>query len=275
MRFILAASASLLLAFPALAQDQAPAVKYDNELRGSHGYAGSFYVKGQVGYVWTDIDGVSFYQGGSPADFTSAEVDDTWTAGAGVGYHFTEMLRGELMFNYFFDSDFNGSTFGGCSGGLVDPCVSTDVSSWDAYQLMASLYVDVVGLSFGVGGGTVTPFVGGGIGGTYVNWDNLSNTNCEQANPTNCDGPYYHEGGDEWRMTYQVTVGAAYDISCEFVGELSYRYSWIDGGYMFGEVAGGGPGYDDGFENQSVNLGLRYYPGRECYVPPVVPAVYK
>jgi len=270
MRLLLAATASLMLTCSALAQDAAPEVQYDDELRGSFTYAGTYYVKGQVGYVWTDINGVTFEQGGSTATFDSADVDNTWTLGAGAGYHFTELLRGELMFNYYFNSDFVGSTTGGCSGVLISPCVSADISSWDAYQIMASLYVDIVGWSFGVGGGTVTPFVGGGIGGTYVNWDNLSNTNCEQANPNNCDGPYYHEGGSEWRTTYQVTLGAAYDFSCRFVGEASYQYSWINGGYMFGEVQGGGPGWDDGFGTQQVNLGLRYYPGRECYVPPII-----
>ncbi len=41
-----------------------------------------------------------------------------------------------------------------------------------AYSLLANAYVDLGTYGY------ITPYVGAGIGGTYVKWDKLRNTSC-------------------------------------------------------------------------------------------------
>lgn len=282
MRIYLLAASTALLAAPALAADPTqvaaadPVPVYEADMRGSTDVARGGYLKGSLGYMWTDLDGVDYAVGGFTGTFDTYDVDDTWTIGFGGGWHLNRYLRTELMFNYDFDSDFIGSTAGGC--GVAVSCVSTDVSSWDAYSLIASLYVDLDFWSTGSAYGSFVPFIGGGIGGAYVSWNDLNNQSCEVGNPANCDPEITHEGESEWRFAYELAAGVAYNFSCDLTAEAAYRYRNYAGGAMFGNNLGGGPGYDGGFEMQTVNVGLRFYPGRDCepeYVPPYVPPVYK
>ena len=282
MRIYVLAATAAVLAAPALAADAVPADPvpvYQSDMRGSVADWEGLYVKGQLGYLWNDFRGATYSVSGGTADL-DGELDDSWYAGVGVGYQINPYLRTELMFDYMFDTDFTGSTVGLCGaggGGLV-ACTSTDTSTWNAYTLMASVYVDLdfwsAGSASGSGWGYIVPFIGGGIGGTYGDWDPLTNTACQTADPTICE-TFTHPGESGWRFAWQLEAGASYYFRCDFAGEASYRYRRIEGGPMFGYQAFTGPGWDDGIGVQSVNVGLRYYPGRDCYVPPVVPPVYK
>ncbi len=55
-----------------------------------------------------------------------------------------------------------------------------------AYSLLANAYVDIG--TYGI----FTPYVGGGLGGTYVKWSNLKNTSCSDADPDSCDESVSH-----------------------------------------------------------------------------------
>lgn len=288
MRVFLLAATTALAVTPVFAADTpvvVPAAEpqpvHYGEMRGSHDPWEGFYVKGQIGYQWNDFRDATYAVTEGTNQLTG-ELDDSWFAGVGAGFQVNRYLRTELMFDYIFDSDFNGSTVGECGVGippgpvLVD-CVSTDTTSWNAYTLMASLYVDLDFWEHYSAWGHIVPFVGGGIGGSYVNWDTLTNVACEVGNLTNCE-TITHGGENSWRFAWQVEAGASYYFRCDFAGEASYRYRQIGEGAMFGYANSTGPGNDHGIHVQSVNLGLRYYPGRDCeppYVPPHVPPVYK
>ncbi|WP_419908811.1 outer membrane protein [Hoeflea sp.] len=288
MRAYLIAATTALVASPALAADTIPTPTpepvpvYHSEMRGTTHVAdgdwSGVYVKGQVGYVWPAIRGATYAVAGGTGIFATHDVDNTWTAGVGAGYQINRYLRTELMFDYIFDSDFTGSTFGGCGVLPAGPCVSTDLATWNAYSLIASVYVDLDFWGHGSAWGHFVPYVGGGIGGSYVNWSDLQNTSCEVADPTNCDPTIYHEGHGSWRFAWEVGAGGSYYFRCDFAAEAGYKYRRIEGGSFFGVAAGAGPGWDSGFSAHMVNAGLRYYPGRDCeppYEPPVVPPVYK
>ena len=112
--------------------------------------------------------------------FDFGDLDGAFSLGGGVGYQITNYLRTDLTADYWFNSDFNGQTSGTCGGA---PCVSSDTSSWSAWLLLANAYADL-GTYYGF-----TPYVGAGIGGAHVNWDDLHNT---------IDGvTTVHEGSDE------------------------------------------------------------------------------
>ena len=122
-----------------------------------------WYLRGDVGYAWNHLRGANFYQGGpsgSIADFDSADIDDSWVIGGGVGYQFNNYFRADITADYWGNGDFAGSTSGGC-GTVAGPCVSRDISSVSAWSLMANAYVDigtygVIGLNAYAPNGTLT-----------------------------------------------------------------------------------------------------------------------
>ena len=279
----LAVSVSLI-AGPSWAADKIedlsvePAPLYDAEIRGSTDVIWEgFYLRVGAGYSWPIMDGIDYTLYGAPGasgTFDKHDLSDTWLIEGAAGYQINRFLRTELSLSYNASADFNGSTSGSC--GVAIACVSTDTASWSAYSLMASAYVDFDFWS--EGSAAIIPFIGGGIGGSYVSYGNLNNQSCETGNPWNCDPSFSHEGQKNWRFSYQLSAGLSYRFRCDLVGDVSYRYQHINGGEMFGYAAGGGPGYDRGIDIHSAVAGLRFYPGRDCSPEPYVPyepIVYK
>lgn len=235
-----------------------------------------WYLRGDVGYAFNDMRGAHFFQGsnGDVGYFDSTDLDDSWTLGGGVGYQINSYLRTDLTFDYLFDSDFRGSTSGGGAafGACVGPCTSRDISSLTAYSLLANAYVDLGTYGY------VTPYVGAGIGGTHVKWNDLNNTSCADDG-SSCDDTVSHGGRDSWRFTYALMAGASIDVSCNVKADIGYRYRHVDGGDMFGFAENGGPGTDDGFNIHEARLGARYLfggcPQPVAYEPPPAPPLYK
>ncbi|MCM2290934.1 porin family protein [Allorhizobium sp. BGMRC 0089] len=274
---VLAVMMAGMIAAPALGADlvqpdPAPPA-YAPEIRVSDNPSG-WYLRGDVGYSFNHLRGAHYYQGSNASlvDFTKADVKNSYMAGVGVGYQVNSRLRTDLTFDYTGKSDFNGSTQGSC--GVASACTSRDISSWQAYTLMANAYIDLGTYNH------ITPYVGAGIGGSYVKWDALHNTSCDDSNSSNCDATEIHDGRGKWRFAYQVMAGASIDLTCNWKADIGYRFRQILGGDMFGYRDNGGPGSDKGFTTQTVQIGARYQfggcPQPVAYeAPPQVPLVYK
>ena len=127
-------------------------------------------------------------------------------------------------------------------------CRSVDTSSYSALLMLANAYADL-GTWHGF-----TPYVGAGIGGAYVKWDNLRNT---VGGITTV-----HEGAKNWRFAYAAMAGTSYCLTDRLKLDVGYRYARVNGGRMF-ELApagpgGAGPGFDRGFDIHEGRAGLRY-----------------
>lgn len=225
--------------------------------------AGGWYLRGDTGFSLNKMRGARYFQGSNKNmhDFDTAKLGNGFSIGGGVGYQIDDHLRTDVTLDYMFKSKFRGSTSGFC-GGVA--CHSSDRSSMTALSLLANAYVDIG--TYGI----FTPYVGGGIGGTYVKWNNLDNTICDDpANP----GCYTtaHGGKKSWRFTYALMAGASVDLTCNLKADVGYRFRHITKGDMFGFKANGGPGYDKGFYTHEARAGLRYaFSGCEeqVYIPP-------
>lgn len=227
---------------------------------------GGWYIRGDIDYHWSDFRGADYVTYGvtccgaplpGVGTFDSGDLDGGFSLGAGVGYQITDYLRTDLTADYWFDSDFNGSTTGFC-GGVV--CVSNDTSSMSAWLLLANAYADL-GTYYGF-----TPYVGAGIGGARVKWDDLHN------NIAGVDT--VHEGAANWRFAWAIMAGTSYCLTDNLKLDVGYRYSHINGGRMFelaNVVGGAGPGYDDGFDTHEARAGLRYDFGSNGCAPAPVP----
>lgn len=234
--------------------------------------ASGWYIRGDAGYDIMRMRGAHYYTNDSTSqgdhDFTTASIKNTGSIGGGVGYQYNNYLRGDLTMDYGFRSTFNGSTQGSC--GASTSCTSSDIAHMSSLSLLANAYVDLGTY------GSITPYVGAGIGATHISWDGDSNTSCAN-NGSGCDNTFHHEGRESWRFTYALMAGAAVDITCNLKADVGYRYRHIDSGSMFGSIttgtATGGPGYDKGFDIHEVRGGLRYSfgdsgCGQVAYVPP-------
>jgi opacity protein-like surface antigen len=241
-----------------------------------------WYLRGDVGYAFSDLRGANYFQGSNSnvADFNSAKVDNSWTLGGGVGYQINDYLRTDATLDYLFKSDFKGSTKGNCGacgpGFTEAAATSRDIASLTAVSLLANAYVDIGHY------GAFTPYVGAGIGGTYVKWDKLHNTSCADADSSSCDETVTHNGRGSWRFTYALMAGTSIDLTCNLKADVGYRFRHIEGGDMFGFAENGGPGSDKGLNLHEARVGARYnFGGCETasYMPPadipVAPQVYK
>lgn len=84
------------------------------------------------------------------------DMDDTWSLGGGLGYFFTDYIRGDLTLDYRFDADVTGTN---PDGRVHQTGVSNTVG-------LANLYYDIRGRD------AFTPYVGVGAGFSYNETDN-------------------------------------------------------------------------------------------------------
>jgi opacity protein-like surface antigen len=220
--------------------------------------ANGWYLRGDLSYDIMDLKGAKYYQGSNSLvnDFDTAKLNNTGNLGVGIGYQVNDYFRVDKTFDYMFSTKFRGSTSGVC-GSTGAKCSSHDVSNFSAYSLMANAYIDIYKW------GMFTPYVGFGLGGTYVQWDKLKNTND--------DGTTIHSGKESWRFTYALMAGTSVDLNCQFKADLGYRYRHVNGGDMFGYKLNGGPGSDKGLDIHEFRSGVRYQFGDTCqtaYMPP-------
>jgi opacity protein-like surface antigen len=232
---------------------------------------GGWYIRGDLDYHATKFRGAHYITYGPPpgtGEFDFGNLESSWSVGGGVGYQANKYFRTDLTLDWMGKSGFRGQTSGTCGG---VPCVSVDTSSYSALLLLANAYAE-----FGTWHG-ITPYVGAGIGGAYVKWDDLRNT---AGGITTV-----HDGAANWRFAWALMAGASYCLTDDLKFDLGYRYSNIQGGKMFQFASGVGPGYDDGFHIHEGRAGLRYQFGGSsgcsepepiAYTPePIDPPVYK
>ncbi len=212
---------------------------------------GGWYLRGDVDYHWSDFRGadyVLYTPPGSSGEFDFGDIDDSWSLGGGVGYQITRHLRADVTGDWMFDADFRGQTSDAIN-------TSVDISKVSSFLLLANAYIDI-GTWHGI-----TPYVGAGIGGAWVKWDDLENTLD--------DGSFTrHRGAKNWRFAYALAAGASYCLTDNLKFDAGYRFSRVEGGKMFEFANDAGPGYDDGFDNHEVRGGLRYQFGKsDCARP--------
>jgi opacity protein-like surface antigen len=230
--------------------------------------AQGFYGRADLGYaVQSSLHGARLrsYDAAS-GDENAARFDSTrfggndFSGGLGVGYQFSDLFRADVTGDLF-RGDFNGKFANAtpCAGGAAGTgCAGKTAASFSAGSLMANGYVDI---------GTVagfTPYIGAGLGATRVSWGDVRTTStcvdgtiaCGSSASTSAR----NSGDADWRFTYAVMAGVAYQVAPNVKLDLGYRYSHVAGGDMFGTSAagaGGTMGRDGAMARQEIRIGLR------------------
>ena len=244
-----------------------------------------WYLRGDITYDLRSSISGTYYDVGTFAttsgqSFTSNSLEDSYDLGFGIGYQITDYLRADVTGEYVFGATWTGTSyrndastangFGMCpnlqtaGGGLVGnfsgDCTSVDTANVAVFKLLGNAYLDL-----GKFGG-FTPYIGAGIGGAYVMYDDYRGTETSSgcggvggACAPNSTNTSVHEGLSSWRFAYALHAGASYDVSQSWKIDLGYSYTDIAGGAIANAEGGTKPfAYDEGFSDHVFRAGLRY-----------------
>lgn len=230
--------------------------------------AQGFYGRIDAGYaVSRHLHGASVRGYDAASDsYGSSNFDTTrfggsnFSGGIGAGYQFNDLFRADVTGDLF-RGDFNGKFASGspCAGGAAGTgCSDKTSGSFRAGSLMANGYVDLGTLA------GFTPYVGAGLGATRIDWGRIDSTaSCVGCGTATSTGSSY-SGQSDWRLTYALMAGVAYQVAPNVKIDLGYRYSRVAGGDMFGYSAAdtaagasGTMGRDGALVRQEVRIGLR------------------
>lgn len=240
-KFILAV-AGIALAFPTLAR-AADLIEYIPPPEPIP--FGGWYLRGDIGVKIYHPPQAKFFSNGS-GEFRNEHLDSTFVVGAGVGYRWNEWFRTDLTADYELKAGFRGEAL------CPNPCGGLGADGWsresadiDVWTMMVNAYFDI-GTWHGV-----TPYVGAGIGTSYVRTSNV-----KFYNPNGTTGSY--DGAGKWNLAWALMAGASYELSPNMT---------LDGGYQFRSLGKAHSGKVTGFSERikyediyahEMRLGLRY-----------------
>ena len=231
-----------------------------------------WYLRGDVGYAVSTSPSKSFqyrtFNGSAYGDrvFDSSRLSEDFSFGGGVGYHVNDWFRLDATLDVGSIS-FAGTTSAAspCFGVPVGTaCRSEDSASGYAWSGLVNAYADM-----GTIGG-FTPYVGAGAGFTYLRWDGLASNYYCVDDIAGCGGLGLVGSGSngkarDWRFTWALMAGVAYEVADNLKIDVGYRYRKISGGDTFdwdawslANGAGGAQGHDSGYDQHQIRVGLRY-----------------
>lgn len=199
---------------------------------------GGIYLRGDIGYKIYNSPDLRY----GTLDFSNESMDGTFMIGAGIGYKFNNYFRTDVTVDYEFPAEVSaGAPCGGCGGDSVE---KADIDVW---TVMLNGYVDI---------GTwnrITPYVGAGIGASYVTTSGIN-----FRNPNGATGSY--PGDSKWNLAWALMAGASYDVTQNWAIDGGYRYLNI-GDAQSAEFTTGGQTTRIKYEDLTAHefrLGARY-----------------
>lgn len=171
---------------------------------------GGLYLRGDIGYKFYNAPQGSFNDSViGDLRFERETMDDAWMIGVGVGYQFNDYFRSDITIDYETAAEVKGYAFCGlCTGGY-----STEATDVDVWTVMLNGYVDL---------GTwnkITPYVGAGIGASYVTTNNTYSINPGSTGKATYDGKH-----SEWNFAWALMAGAEYAVTENWSIDAGYQY---------------------------------------------------
>jgi len=181
-----------------------------------------WYLRGDIGYSFNNTPWEDF-------DLFGISVDSTrFGAGGGFGYHFSDMVRGDLTLNFLSSDRF----------GIATPEIN---ASWEnqVWSGMASLYLDLGTYS------GLTPYVGVGLGSVY------------SRNTVDILSGGFAAGAvdNQAELAYSLSVGASYKVGTNSSVDIGYQYvSSPDTQFLNTSTLA----LEDGLDYHQIKVGFRY-----------------
>ncbi len=187
---------------------------------------------------------------------TSADIDDTWTIGGGVGYYFNSHWRGDLTFDYRANSDVTAKHDFLDEWGAAS-ITATHTAELSSFVALANLYYD-----FGDRSG-FSPYLGAGIGFSVNRmgdrnitcWNNTANASCG-ADATGA-------GDSNTDVAAAAMVGFTKALGSNLKLDVGYRYLYMGDAQSGNEMAAADAGSQgqlvlEDLTAHEIRVGLRY-----------------
>ena len=133
--------------------------------------------------------------------------DSTWTLGGGFGRYFTSHIRGDITWDYRFESDARGTVQANCCNGEREFGISSHV-------LLANLYYNFNRR------GRINPYIGIGLGTTY-------NETSENTKPGDCGCTVSIASGDSWHVAGAFMAGVSMKLRKRLTFDMGYRFLYL------------------------------------------------
>lgn len=226
-RLILSAAAlALLFAVPVRAADYDPPIVVDQAPE---------YVPVEVGSGWYLRGDVTYNFNRSPYDLESIDgIDASSTrfgGGGGVGYHFTDVIRGDLNIGFLSRDEIAFAT----------PDVSARFEN-QVWSGMANAYFDL-GTIVGI-----TPYIGGGVGLLY-------SRNTADIEAGGFGSAEFKD--KQYEFAYSLAAGVNYKLTPNASVDLGYQYL-SSPGTEYLDARSGTFAVDKGLDFHQIKVGLRY-----------------
>jgi opacity protein-like surface antigen len=180
--------------------------------------ASGWYLRGDIGVGI--VQQQSLYESsianptaGTTSGWLNKTIGDTTTIGAGVGYQFSDNLRGDVTVQYRTSTPFQGGDYitNTATGATGENDISGNTSSTIA---LVNGYYDVTHWN------GITPFVGAGIGAAF---NQMRATSTQQGGFTNPEYGVYPSKSIT-SFAWALHTGLSYDINSRLKLELGYTY---------------------------------------------------
>lgn len=178
---------------------------------------GGWYLRGDVGYKVYKDPKVS-YAGNK---YKNEKLDDTGVIGGGVGYKVSEYFRVDGTVDYEFKTPFHGKLICpqlGCGPQPGGPYYSKEKAKVSAITPLLNAYIDLPFF-----GDHITPYVGAGVGASYIMVDDYKYTN-----PNGATGK--QRGDNDWSFSWALMAGVGFQVADNVVIDAGYRYLNIGDG---------------------------------------------
>lgn len=189
---------------------------------------GKFYASLNAGATFlNDIEAgpITGFAGTTSTANGKFTFDTGWSLGGTIGYIFNDLIRGEFNLGYTeMDHDTAEGTLTFASGGNnLAVAGSADIKGQvDAIYGMTNVILTPLG-NTSVGGGKLTPLIGGGIG--FVAWE-------DSVDSITFGATTLQVGGKETATDFasNLIAGLEYSQKENLLIGIRYRHSWIDSG---------------------------------------------
>ena len=169
--------------------------------------AGGWYLRGDISYDFETKGTIFVSTSSSSTSFVDMDFDEAWNVGVGLGYVFNDWFRADI------------------TGDIRTPAYwetqETDVA---ISTIMVNGYASL-GKFYGI-----SPYVGAGIGGAYVDWSSINGPVFAGCPPTCLVNAFADD--PEWKFAWALMAGISFDVTQNLAIDAGYRYTAIDDGRM-------------------------------------------
>jgi opacity protein-like surface antigen len=176
---------------------------------------GGWYIRGYIGGTNQDLDTLDTDLYNDPSIishgwFEQGTFGSSPLFGGGVGYKFTDWIRGDLTVEYRGKSEFNAVDWVDSSfNGLTTNDYSGQKSEW---LMLANAYVDLGNFS------GVTPYLGAGIGASRNTISGFRDVNELMS------GAAWAEERSKWNFAWALHAGLGIQATDRMTVDLGYSY---------------------------------------------------